>query len=206
MEAENLTESKVGWIEAIVGCMFSGKTEELIRLIKRVAIAKQKYQIFKPKTDIRSGENKIESHSGFEVGAIEVDAKAPEHIVFDTKKDTQVVAIDEAQFFSEALVGVVVHLANSGKRVIVAGLELNFRGEPYVPMPDIMALAKKVTKLTAICKVCQGEATRSQRFVNGDPAPYDSPVTLVGGQESYSAVCGRHHIVPGKPNPFKRSI
>ena len=143
---------KKGWIEVIAGCMFSGKSEELIRRVRRAKIARQKVQVFKSSLDTRYDEAKVVSHSGAKVEAISVDH--PEEIIAKIDDDTQVVAIDEAQFFSEKIVDVIEFLADRGIRVIVAGLDLDFRGEPFGPMPALLARAEKVDKLTAICMVC----------------------------------------------------
>ena len=193
---------KKGWIEVIAGCMFSGKSEELIRRVRRAKIARQKVQVFKSSLDTRYDEAKVVSHSGAKVEAISVDH--PEEIIAKIDDDTQVVAIDEAQFFSEKIVDVIEFLADRGIRVIVAGLDLDFRGEPFGPMPALLARAEKVDKLTAICMVCGEEATRTQRIIDGKPASYYDPVVMIGAQEKYEARCRRHHIVPDKPNIIQR--
>jgi len=193
---------KKGWIEVITGCMFSGKSEELIRRVRRAKIARQKVQVFKSSLDTRYDEAKVVSHSGARVEAISVDH--PEEIIAKIDDDTQVVAIDEAQFFSEKIVDVIEFLADRGIRVIVAGLDLDFRGEPFGPMPALLARAEKVDKLTAICMVCGEEATRTQRIIDGKPASYYDPVVMIGAQEKYEARCRRHHIVPDKPNIIQR--
>ncbi|HDH63427.1 MAG TPA: thymidine kinase [Firmicutes bacterium] len=193
---------KKGWIEVITGCMFSGKSEELIRRVRRAKIARQKVQVFKSSLDTRYDEAKVVSHSGAKVEAISVDH--PEEIIAKIDDDTQVVAIDEAQFFSEKIVDVIEFLADRGIRVIVAGLDLDFRGEPFGPMPALLARAEKVDKLTAICMVCGEEATRTQRIIDGKPASYYDPVVMIGAQEKYEARCRRHHIVPDKPNIIQR--
>ena len=193
---------KKGWIEVITGCMFSGKSEELIRRVRRAKIARQKVQVFKSSLDTRYDEAKVVSHSGAKVEAISVDH--PEEIIAKIDDDTQVVAIDEAQFFSEKIVDVIEFLADRGIRVIVAGLDLDFRGEPFGPMPALLARAEKVDKLTAICMVCGEEATRTQRIIDGKPASYYDPVVMIGAQEKYEARCRKHHIVPDKPNIIQR--
>ncbi len=193
---------KKGWIEVITGCMFSGKSEELIRRVRRAKIARQKVQVFKSSLDTRYDEAKVVSHSGAKVEAISVDH--PEEIIAKIDNDTQVVAIDEAQFFSEKIVDVIEFLADRGIRVIVAGLDLDFRGEPFGPMPALLARAEKVDKLTAICMVCGEEATRTQRIIDGKPASYYDPIVMIGAQEKYEARCRRHHIVPDKPNIIQR--
>ncbi|RLD14387.1 MAG: thymidine kinase, partial [Caldiserica bacterium] len=172
------------------------------RRVRRAKIARQKVQVFKSSLDTRYDEAKVVSHSGAKVEAISVDH--PEEIIAKIDDDTQVVAIDEAQFFSEKIVDVIEFLADRGIRVIVAGLDLDFRGEPFGPMPALLARAEKVDKLTAICMVCGEEATRTQRIIDGKPASYYDPVVMIGAQEKYEARCRRHHIVPDKPNIIQR--
>ncbi|WP_193328918.1 MULTISPECIES: thymidine kinase [Caldanaerobacter] len=183
-----------GFIEVIVGPMFSGKSEELIRRIRRAQIAKQKVQVFKPAIDDRYSIDKVVSHNGSSINAISV-TKASE-ILDLLEEDTQVVAIDEIQFFDHSLVDVVREIADMGKRVICAGLDMDFRGEPFGVTPDIMAIAESVDKLTAICVKCGNPATRTQRLINGKPAKYDDPIILVGAHETYEARCRKCHEVP----------
>jgi len=187
-----------GRIELICGSMFSGKTEELLRRIRRAEIARKKVQLFKPAIDNRYGLVRIASHNGLAREDAVVVACAQE-IVERLEPDTEVVAIDEVQFFDEAVVEVCDHLANRGLRVIVAGLDQDFRGEPFGPMPRLMALAEMVDKLQAICVICGALASRTQRLIDGKPARYDDPVILVGGSERYEARCRACHEVPGKP-------
>jgi thymidine kinase len=177
--------------------MFSGKTEELIRRIKRALIARQRVQVFSHSLDTRYGVGRVISHNGVDHEAIPVREAGQILELLDRK--ATVVAIDEAQFFDERLVEVVQNLANSGIRVIVAGLELDFRGEPFWPMPVLIAQAEQVDKLAAICVKCGAPASRTQRFVNGRPANYDDPVILVGANEAYEARCRHCHEVPGRP-------
>jgi len=186
-----------GWVEVVCGSMFSGKTEELIRRVRRARIAKQKVQVFKPQIDIRYQVEKVSSHDGLYWEAIPV-AHARE-IVEHMEPDTTVVAVDEAQFFDWELSEVCRELAQRGLRVITAGLDMDFRGEPFGPMPLLMAEAEEVTKLQAICVVCGAPASRTQRLINEQPAGYDEPIILVGGSESYEARCRTCHQVPGKP-------
>ncbi|MBC7194409.1 MAG: thymidine kinase [Caldisericia bacterium] len=193
---------KKGVIEVITGCMFSGKSEELIRRIKRARIAKQNVQVFKSTLDTRYDEKSIVSHSGAKVEAISIDH--PEEIILKIEDSTQVVAIDEAQFFNDKIIYVIEFLADKGLRVIVAGLDTDFRGEPFGPMPYILARAEKVDKLTAICVVCGEEATRTQRIINGKPASYYDPIIMVGASEKYEPRCRIHHIVPDKPDIHHR--
>ncbi|MBT1279101.1 thymidine kinase [Thermoanaerobacter sp. AC272] len=183
-----------GFIEVIVGPMFSGKSEELIRRIKRAQIAKQKVQVFKPAIDNRYSIDKVVSHNGTNINAISV-VKASE-IIEHLEEDTDVIAIDEIQFFDHLLVDVVREIADLGKRVICAGLDMDFRGEPFGPTPDVMAIAESVDKLTAICVKCGNPATRTQRLINGKPARYDDPIILVGAYETYEARCRKCHEVP----------
>ncbi len=186
-----------GWIEVICGCMFSGKTEELIRRVRRAQIARQNVQVFKPAIDVRYAVDKISSHNGM-VFKAEVVERA-EEILERVEPDTQVVAIDEVQFFDWGIADVVDTLANRGIRVICAGLDLDFRGEPFGPMPLLMAKAERVDKLHAICVVCGNEASRTQRIIDGQPARYDDPVIMVGAEEVYEARCRACHEVPGHP-------
>ncbi len=177
--------------------MFSGKSEELIRRLRRAVIAKQKVQVFKPQIDDRYSIDQVRSHSGSGFDATPVASSAD--IVALVAADTTVVGIDEAQFFDMNLAHVVAALADAGKRVICAGLDLDFRGEPFGPMPTLLAIAERVDKLTAICVVSGEPATRTQRIINGRPASYHDPIILVGATESYEARSRKHHDVPGKP-------
>lgn len=188
-----------GWIEVICGSMFSGKTEELIRRVRRATIARQKVQVFKPALDTRYNAEKVSSHNGMHFDARVVSAASD--IWALVEDDTEVVAVDEVQFFDWAIADVCAELADRGKRVIVAGLDMDFRGEPFGPMPLLMAQAEVVDKLQAICVRCGGSASRTQRLINGRPANYDDPVIMVGAAEVYEARCRRCHEVPGKPKP-----
>ncbi len=184
-----------GSIEVVCGSMFSGKTEELIRRLRRATIARQKVQVFKPAIDIRYGGNEqVTSHAGMAFDAIPVQQSSDIPALME--KDTTVVGIDEAQFFDPGIVPLVREMASHGIRVIVAGLDQDFRGEPFGSMPLLLALAEKVDKLQAICVVCGEVATRTQRLVNGKPARYDDPVVIVGASEMYEARCRQHHEVP----------
>jgi thymidine kinase len=177
--------------------MFSGKTEELIRRVRRAQIAKQKVQVFKPVIDDRYGIQKITSHNGLFVEAMPVTEA--EAILDLVETDTTVVAVDEVQFFDWQIADVVNELASRGVRVIVSGLDMDFRGEPFGPMPLLMSEAELVDKLHAICVVCGQPASRTQRLIDGEPASYSDPVILVGASEVYEARCREHHKVPGKP-------
>ncbi len=183
-----------GTVEVVTGSMFCGKTEELIRRLRRATIARQKVQVFKPAIDHRYGETKVTSHSGSEFEALPIDRAS--EMLTHLDEDTTVVAVDEAQFFDQDITHIVQSLADQGIRVIVAGLDTDFRGEPFGPMPKIMAQSERVNKLHAICMVCGELATRTQRLVNGQPAHYNDPVVFVGASELYEARCRAHHVVP----------
>jgi thymidine kinase len=182
-----------GWIEVVCGSMFSGKTEELIRRVKRAVIARQKVQVFKPSVDTRYVHEKVTSHSGVHFQATPV-ANAAE-ILQRLEPDTEVVAIDEAQFFDWSVSEVANELADRGLRVIVAGLDMDFRGEPFGPMPVLLAQAELIDKLQAICQTCGAPASRTQRLIDGKPAAYDDPVILVGADEVYEARCRVCHEI-----------
>ncbi len=183
-----------GSIEVVCGSMFSGKTDELIRRLRRATIAKQKVQVFKPAIDIRYAVEKVMSHAGSEYAAIPVNKSS--EIMERLDRDTTVVGVDEAQFFDAGIIDIVKNLADRGVRVIVAGLDTDFRAEPFGPMPILMAEAEKVDKLQAICMSCGEPASRTQRLVNGRPANYHDPVVIVGASEMYEARCRKHHEVP----------
>ncbi|PYP20154.1 MAG: thymidine kinase [Gemmatimonadetes bacterium] len=187
--------TRPGWIEVISGVMFAGKSEELIRRVRRAVIARKQVQVFKSHLDARyAGLYSVTSHDGLTVDAAPVDSA--DQIMRQVRPDTEVVAIDEAQFLDGGIVTVANALADRGVRVIVAGTDSDFRGEPFGAMPILMAAAEIVDKLQAICVVCGGPATRNQRLVNGKPAPWDSPTIMVGGRESYEARCRHCHRVP----------
>jgi thymidine kinase len=183
-----------GSIEVVCGSMFSGKTDELIRRLVRATIAKQKVQVFKPAIDIRYAAEKVTSHAGSNFDAIPVEKAADIRTKLDS--DTTVVGIDEAQFMDPEVALVADELAERGIRVIVAGLDTDFRGETFGSMPVLMSKAEHVSKLHAICMVCGDDASRTQRLVNGKPARYDDPVVIVGASELYEARCRQHHEVP----------
>lgn len=188
-----MTKHTRGRIEVICGSMFSGKTEELIRRLRRAEIAKQKVQVFKPAIDNRYHTEKVTSHNGAHFEAIPVNSE--EAILQVMDEDTTVVAIDEVQFFSPAVIDICETLAKQGKRVICAGLDMDFRGVPFGPMPAILSRAEMVDKLHAICVICGEEASRTQRLIDGHPAAYDDPVVLVGADEVYEARCRECHQV-----------
>ncbi|MBC7256304.1 MAG: thymidine kinase [Chloroflexi bacterium] len=187
-----------GWIEVIAGCMFSGKSEELIRRVRRAEIARQRVQVFHHALDERYGGARVTSHSGAAIEAIAV--RSAVDIAAHLLPETQVVAIDEVQFFDWTVAELANHLADQGLRVIVAGLDLDFRGEPFGPMPLLMAEAEEVTKLHAICLRCGAPATRTQRLIDGCPAYYEDPIILVGASEVYEARCRACHEVPHRPD------
>ncbi|SMO67597.1 thymidine kinase [Melghirimyces algeriensis] len=192
--------TKEGWIEVICGGMFSGKSEELIRRIRRARIAKQNVAVFKPIVDNRYRPEAITSHNGVYTDAIVIhEAKEIlEHLL----QKTNVVAIDEIQFFDDSVVQVAQELADRGIRVICAGLDQDFRGTPFGPTPKLMAVAEYITKLQAICVQCGGPASRTQRLIDGKPAETDGPVIQVGASEQYEARCRHCHKVPvGKTLP-----
>ena len=184
-----------GWIEVICGVMFSGKSEELIRRVRRAMIARRKVQVFKSHLDERyTGIYHVSSHDGRTVEAVPIDT--PEQIARSVRDDTDVIAIDEAQFLDGGIIDLVTLLANRGLRVIVAGTDTDFRGEPFGAMPQLLAIAEVVDKLHAICVRCGNPASRNQRLISGRPARYDSPTIMVGSAETYEARCRSCHAVP----------
>lgn len=184
-----------GWIEVICGGMFAGKTEELIRRINRINYAKKSILVFKPVIDNRYDATDVVSHSQKKVKSIPI-SDSSEILKHLDSKLPYAVAIDEAQFFDHGLIDIIERLANSGVRVIIAGLDRDFRGEPFGIMPEILARAEYVTKLQAICQVCGYPATRTQRIIDGHPADYDDPIILVSASEKYEARCRHCHQVP----------
>ncbi len=192
-----------GWIEVICGSMFSGKTEELIRRLRRAQIARQKVQVFKPALDQRYSNTAIASHNGLQENAIPVSTS--EELRQKLNPEADVIAIDEIQFFDADILDLCTDLADQGKRVICAGLDMDFRGEPFGPLPRLLAVAEKVDKFQAICVVCGGPASRSQRLINGSPAYYEDPVVLVGASEVYEARCRGCHVVPHRDPAKKES-
>ncbi len=187
--------ARAGAIEVIAGVMFSGKSEELIRRVRRALIARRRIQVFKSHLDARyAGLFTISSHDGRTIEAVPIDSAA--EIFRQVQADTEVVAIDEAQFLDAAIVDVAGALADRGVRVILAGTDTDFRGVPFGAMGMLMAVAEDVTKLRAICVVCGELACRNQRLVDGAPAPWQAPVIQVGGSESYEARCRHCHEVP----------
>jgi thymidine kinase len=184
-----------GWIEVVTGVMFSGKSEELMRRVRRALIARRRVQVFKSHLDDRyAGVETISSHDGSSIEAVPITRSL--EIAEAVRRDAQVVAIDEAQFLDEGVVTVANWLADCGVRVIVAGTDMDFRGEPFGPIPSLLAIAEKVDKLHAICVVCGDLASRNQRLIDGRPAPAEGPTIQVGGSETYEARCRTCHEVP----------
>ena len=189
--------SQDGWIEVISGVMFSGKSEELLRRVRRALIANRQVQVFKSRLDDRFGSlYTVISHDGQQTDAVPVSTSI--HIAEAVLPTTQVVAIDEAQFLDMGIIRVANALADQGIRVIIAGTDMDFRGDPFGPMPNLLAIADKVDKLHAICVRCGDLATRNQRLIDGKPAPAEGPTIQVGGAESYEARCRKCHEVPPK--------
>ena len=194
-------KQREGWIEVITGPMFAGKTEELIRRVKRLEYAKQNIIVFKPLIDNRFADNEVVSHNNNRTRSINI-TKARDIMKY-VDDYTEVVVIDEIQFLDEDAVEICEYLANHGIRVIVSGLDRDFRGEPFSFMPRLLSLAEEVTKLSAICVKCHTPATRTQRIINGKPAHYNDPIILVGAQDSYEARCRHCHEVPGRPQVYE---
>lgn len=191
----NIIRNQTGWIEVVCGSMFSGKTEELIQRLRRAEIAKQKIQVFKPIIDSRYSADHITSHDDQKLVATTV--RSAKEILGKVKKDVQVVGIDEAQFFNQDLVDICQTLADRGVRVIVAGLDQDYRGAPFEPLPHLLAVAEYITKNNAICVVCGNPASRSQRIIAEDDR------VVVGAQEAYEARC-RICFDPALPEKLKQ--
>ncbi len=193
-----------GWMEVVAGSMFSGKTEELLRRVRRATIARKRVQVFKSHLDDRyAGLWSVSSHDRRTFEAIPVDSSS--QILLRLDPMAQVIAVDEAQFLDAGIVQVASSLADRGRRVILAGIDSDFRGEPFGPMPQLMAVAEMVDKLHAICVLCGSPASRNQRLIGGKPAPYDSPTIMVGAADSYEARCRACHIVP-RPNEAQQQL
>jgi thymidine kinase len=191
------THPRPGRIEVVAGVMFSGKSEELIRRVRRALIARHQVRVFKSHLDERyAGLYRVSSHTGASVDAHPIDRSDEILRALGDLSATDVVAVDEAQFLDAGIVEVATHLAERGLRVILAGTDTDFRGEPFGMMGHLMAIAEEVTKLQAICVVCGDLACRNQRLVDGRPAHWDSPVVLVGGAETYEARCRKCFRVP----------
>ncbi len=189
-----------GWIHVITGCMFSGKTDELLRLLRRAEIAGRRVMLVRPRLDDRTPPEVVESRSGVAFRARPVPGSADIPALVSHER-ASVVGIDEAQFFDEGIVEIAELLAAEGRTVLLSGLDQDFLGRPFGQLPQLLALADEVTKLTAICTVCGAEATRTQRLVGGRPAGRDDPLIVVGGvdDEKYEARCRAHHVIgPGR--------
>jgi len=195
-----MSKKKKGSIEVVCGPMYCGKTEELIKRVTRAKIAKQSVLVFKHKIDVRYNIEKITSHSKIELESIPIQRSSQILETLKSNPSTDVIAIDEAQFFDNDLPNICNKLADKGIRVIVVGLDLDFRGEPFGPMPILLSIAEKVDKLSAVCNNCGKPATRSQRLINGKPAKYNSKVVVVGEKELYEARCRKCHICKRKSN------
>ncbi len=192
---------KEGWIEVITGPMFAGKTEELLRRVKRLEYAKKNIVVFKPVIDNRYADNEVVSHNKNKTKSVNI--QKAEDMFMHVTKETEVIVIDEVQFLDSSTVDVIDAFANAGKRVIVSGLDMDFRGVPFSFMPTLLSMAEYVTKLSAVCLECGSPATRTQRIVNGKPARYLDPIVLIGASESYEARCRKCHKVYRKPRPYK---
>lgn len=193
-----------GSVTVICGSMFSGKTEELIRLVRRAMHARKIVQVFKSSLETRCDTTVIRTHDGTCFNAIAVpNTRTLESLL---QSDVQVIGIEEVQFFDEAIIDFCVRMADRGIQVIAAGLDQDFRGLPFGVMPQLLALAENVMKLHAICKVCGEEASRTQRLVDGRPAAWDEPTILIGADESYEARCRRCHRVRKVPRAFRSGV
>jgi thymidine kinase len=198
--------NKKGSLEVICGCMYSGKTEELIRRVKREEIAGRKVQVFKSHLNTRYSLEAIRTHNGRSIEATQVTNSSSAILQEMVDPEADVVAVDEIQFFDNEVVAVCDQLADSGMRVIVAGLDLDFRGEPFPgPMPALLAKADKLDKLTAVCVECGQPATRSQRLVDGQPAEWDAATLMVGAEDTYISVCRQHHQIERPDLPSEES-
>jgi thymidine kinase len=188
-----MTAKTQGSLTVICGSMFAGKSEELIRRARRALYAKRKVQVFKPAIDTRYDEVMVVSHEGRKIDAVPV--RSVDDLAKAIASETQVVCVEEAQFFDPGLTELCVRLADQGREVIVAGLDQDFRREPFGPMPALLAAADEVVKLRAICMVCGAPASHTYRSIDGKPARWDDPVVLIGATESYEARCRRCHKV-----------
>ena len=190
---DNASTAQLGSLTVITGSMFSGKTEELIRRLRRALYARRSVQVFKHALETRSDLTEIRSHNGIphEAGAVSTSKE----LLSRVEPEADLIAVEEAQFFDDGIVDACRSLADSGYQVIVAGLDMDFRGRPFGPMPSLLAEADEVVKLRAICAICGRDASRSQRLIDGKPAPASAPTILVGAQETYEARCRQHHEV-----------
>lgn len=192
--SDGFVTSSGGWIEVIAGVMFSGKSEELMRRVRRATIARKRVQVFKSHLDDRyAGLYNVSSHDGRDLEAVPVDSSSQIARLLDPM--AQVVAVDEVQFLDAGIIALATALAERGRRVVLAGIDTDFRGEPFGAMPQLMAVAEQVTKLHAICVVCGNPASRNQRLIDGSPARWDSPTIMIGAAQSYEARCRACHRV-----------
>jgi thymidine kinase len=192
--SDGFVTSSGGWIEVIAGVMFSGKSEELMRRVRRATIARKRVQVFKSHLDDRyAGLYDVSSHDGRGLEAIPVDSAAQLAQRIDPL--AQVIAVDEVQFLDDGIIALATALAERERRVILAGIDTDFRGEPFGAMPQLMAVAEHVVKLHAICVICGNPASRNQRLIDGKPARWDSPTIMVGAAQSYEARCRACHKV-----------
>ena len=192
--SDGFVTSSGGWIEVIAGVMFSGKSEELMRRVRRATIARKRVQVFKSHLDDRyGGLYNVSSHDGRDLEAIPVDSAS--QIAQQLDPMAQVVAVDEVQFLDAGIIALATALAERGRRVVLAGIDTDFRGEPFGAMPQLMAVAEQVTKLHAICVLCGNPASRNQRLIDGKPARWDSATIMVGAAQSYEARCRACHRV-----------
>ncbi len=192
-----------GFVEVITGCMFAGKTEELIRRIKVLQYANKNIQVFKPQINNHDNNSQVISHAGQAINSIVV--KRAVEILDYLTPESEIVVIDDAHFFDQDILYICDALAKRGLRVMVAGLDTDFRGEPFGVMPALLATAEFVTKLAAICTQCGAPATRTYRKINGEPAKYSDPIILLGAKESYEARCRHCHDVADQPQFTKLS-
>ena len=192
-EREISPPPRVGSLTVVTGSMFSGKTEELIRRVRRALYARKRIQAFKHALETRAEPEEIRSHAGLRVAAVAVSSSS--EILSSVEPGTDIVAVEEAQFFDTGVLSALQGLADAGYEVVASGLDQNFRGEPFGPMPDLMAVADEVVKLRAICARCGRDASRTQRLIGAEPAPASAPTILVGAAEHYEARCRLHHEV-----------
>lgn len=185
-----------GHIEVVTGCMFAGKTEELLRRLRRAEIANQEVGVFKPVIDTRYSKDEIGSHNGesWDAKVIDTERENPDEL-YTLGREYDVIAIDEFNFFTDEFIQPIKKLATDDVRVILSGLDQNFRGNPFEPVHIAMAIADEVDKLSAICESCGDKATMTQRLIDGDPAPADAPTVKVGGEETYEARCRNCHML-----------
>lgn len=190
-EETPVSPERVGSLTVVTGSMFSGKTEDLIRRVRRALYARKRIQVFKHALETRPGPEQVRSHAGPSTSAVAVSSGA--ELLSSVETATNLVAVEETQFFDAGIVEALQGLADAGYEVVAAGLDQDFRGEPFGPMADLLAVADEVVKLRAICARCGRDASRTQRLINGKPAPASAPTILVGAAEHYEARCRLHH-------------